>query len=178
MPTPPTPGLQSDTDFLTGIMADLNGNRQTAEALEVLIGERHLAEHSTTQRIVWIPMGDSFSPPLPGIGTEGFRTLITDAARWAVHIRGGTIADTRELMHEVVRSCLRVCSKVYFTPESAEWNTEGELEQDSALVILFVTFKIGIVDRVSTKQTIETITAAVSESDAGGEVDFTLTAGS
>ena len=164
-----TAAVMTDSAFIAEIIAELNAGRDEGEHLSVLIGERYLGENATPPRVVWVPTRDTFGPPMPGVGTEGTKQVMTVWAEYDVHCWGASIDEARELMLEVLLAGYHNTGRTYFSAPGSTWLTDGQIANNGVVAVLNVKMALGVADRPSTLARVIVVKGDVRTSDTEPE---------
>ncbi len=113
------------------------------------IGEKHIAQHDTPPRLVWVPSADSFGPPVQvGANPKSYATRVAgvDCAVW-----GEDLAKTEEMVNDLIVALHRECmSRGNYELRGGEWITAGELTNNGIVFLLHLAIAVPIVGRPAT----------------------------
>jgi hypothetical protein len=110
------------------------------------IGEKHIAQHDTPPRLVWVPFADTFGPPVQvGANPKSYATRVAgvDCAVW-----GEDLAKTEEMVNDLIVALHRECvSRGNYELRGGEWITAGELTNNGIVYLLHLAIDVPIVGK-------------------------------
>jgi len=170
--------------MIATVIAEINAALLVAmPTLQFGIGGRYLHLHNAPPRIVWVPIGGSWAPPVQ-LG-KTYRSIRTRQPGFDVHCWGVSYDQAESLLHNLVLACYKsastsfaVSGERWLQPGTVEWLTQGEV------VVLPVTFKIPVLDQyvdiptatadVATPPDASTTITVVEDDPAEGEMTIGL----